>query len=407
MREGKLYFILFLVAGALFAGAAVLFFLENADKNALRQALADAKSKSVDLENQAKKARQDLEDLRGMVGGEANKQLGAALDDAIKQKREEAQTFLNGLFTKYDKIAPKSFNDLLTPYDEYKNYLTKVINTRELAVEQQKRHMEDLNTTKKSAADEVKKKDETVAQLNTQIRDTEAKYEKRVSELTADGERLQKELATAKDQLATLEIAKKRGEDACQSRIATLLLRLEQCMEESRKTRGIEDVDPDGRILQVVGTSQIGWIDIGRKQHLKPGIQFQVFQNIKGGKRQVKGRLEVRRVDESTSEFRIIETLDELNPIIQGDYITSPFYDPKAVPVFVIAGEGLESKDVTEDQLRSKIKSYGASINYKVDLKTSFLIALKGYEKSPLYKDARELGVAVVREREILEYMGF
>jgi NAD-dependent DNA ligase len=76
------------------------------------------------------------------------------------------------------------------------------------------------------------------------------------------------------------------------------------------------------------------------------------------------------------------------------------------VPVFVLAGDGLDSKDVTEETLRAKIKSYGAEIRTDVDLGTSFLIALKNYDKSPLYNKARELGVAVVREREILEYMG-
>ena len=177
-------------------------------------------------------------------------------------------------------------------------------------------------------------------------------------------------------------------------------------MEEQRKTKSIEDIEPDGQILRVASASQVGWINIGRINHLRPGLEFRVFQTVKGGKRQYKGRIEVQQVDENISRVRVVSTDDELNPITEGDYVTSPFYDPKVVPIFVFAGKGLESRDVTEEILRAKIKGYGAEIRDDVDLKTSFLIALKDYEKTPLYKTARELGVAVVREREILEYMG-
>jgi NAD-dependent DNA ligase len=52
------------------------------------------------------------------------------------------------------------------------------------------------------------------------------------------------------------------------------------------------------------------------------------------------------------------------------------------------------------------MKSYGAQIRDKVDINTEFLVATKNFENTPEYKAARELGVTVIRERDLLEFIG-
>ena len=104
--------------------------------------------------------------------------------------------------------------------------------------------------------------------------------------------------------------------------------------------------------------------------------------------------------------MRIVEEPDNLNPIVKGDLVASPFYDPKAQPVFVFAGSELESKEVTRDYVVQKMKAYGAQIRDKVDINTDFLVAMKNFEGTPEYKTARELSVPVIRERDLLEFIG-
>jgi len=406
-REGSVYLWLFISSFVLFVVMVVLFFLENASKNTL-QAAGLSKTKDLNEANQrATKYAEERDALREIVGG-----TGAAAawlgDDHYKQKIKEAADFLNDRFKTFRPGPPKTYENVEVAYADYKDLVSKLLDKLQNAQESHKRSEEDKVEVRSTTRTEVKSKEDLIGQLKSQNSETETRYEKKISDLTRDNERLQKELATVKDEMASAEIRSNREKQYCESAIATLKLRLDQLMEESRKSRGIEDVEPDGQVLQVVSSSQIGWVDIGRRQYLRPRLEFQVFQNVKGGKREHKGKIEIRRVDETTSEFRIVDTVDELNPITKGDYITSPFYDPKAVPVFVFAGEGLESRDITEEALRVKmVKNYGVEIRNEVDLKTSFLIALKDYEKSPHYKTARDLGVPVLRERELLEYLGF
>jgi outer membrane biosynthesis protein TonB len=407
-RESTVYIALITTTGVLLILMVVLLVLENSRKSGVEGQLAKSKEEIVQMKNTSDRYLRDLAEARTLLGGPeaAEAWPGAPF---YKEKLKDAETYLNDVFQKQDNRAPKTLQNLMEALPDYKDIMKKVLETRQILQEKQKRAEEEKKEQAAAHKDETQKKEELIASLKSANSETETKYEKKITELTKEGERLQKELATTKDQMATDQINAAREKSFRDNVIASLQTRLDQLMEEQRKTKTIEDIDPDGKILKVASASQVGWINIGRVNHLRPGLEFRVFQSVKGGKRQYKGMIEIQQVDETISRFRVVNTDDELNPITEGDFITSPFYDPKAVPIFVFAGKGLESKDVTEETLRAKIKAYGAEIRDDVDLKTSFLIALKDYDKSPhdkLYKTARDLGVAVVRERDILGYMG-
>ncbi len=404
-REGSVYFWMFFGTFIVLIVAVVFYFVERADNDATKAALAKQKAETKTAQDLTKAESKKLYDLRFLVGGaeDANRW---PEDDTYKKQLEDLQQFLNDRFKKHDNSAPKSYTTLVSPYADLKQLIDKKDEVALKSKESQARAVESEKASDLANKEDVKKIEEVVAGLKTQITEAETKYEARISEQSKEGERLQKEAATLKDQLATAEITRAREKVFLENTIASLKTRIDQLEEERRKTRTIEDVEPDGQIIQVASASQIGWVDIGRKQFLRPRMEFRVFQNIKGGKRQYKGRIEIRRVDEKISEFRILETFDELNPIVQGDQVTSPFFDPKAIPVFAMAGSGLDSKEITEEVLVAKIKGYGAEIRDKVDLKTNFLIALKDYEKSDLYKEARAHAVPILTEKDILEYLG-
>ena len=121
-----------------------------------------------------------------------------------------------------------------------------------------------------------------------------------------------------------------------------------------------------------------------------------------------KGRVEVRQVDEISAEVRVIEQVDaERNPIVAGDLITSPFYDQKEEPIFVFAGTKLTSQEMTEDFLRAKLSGYGVQVKGNVDINTSYLVALEDYEKTTEFKVAERLGVPILREKELMEFIGY
>jgi NAD-dependent DNA ligase len=50
---------------------------------------------------------------------------------------------------------------------------------------------------------------------------------------------------------------------------------------------------------------------------------------------------------------------------------------------------------------------FGGTISDSVALDTDFVVALKGYEDSAVYDLARDLGVTILREKELLEFIEF
>lgn len=165
-------------------------------------------------------------------------------------------------------------------------------------------------------------------------------------------------------------------------------------------------VDPDGKVLRVSEGEGLAWIDRGRDHKLRRGTVFEVFQYGKGGQKLRKGRIEVASVDENFSQVRVLETVDELNPISEGDQISSPFYDQSEVPSFVIAGDELQSSRYSIEEVTRRIDTFGGKVQGKVTIHTSFVVAIEGYEDSEAYNEARKLGITVIRERELYQFIG-
>ena len=116
--------------------------------------------------------------------------------------------------------------------------------------------------------------------------------------------------------------------------------------------------------------------------------------------------MEVQRVNKDHSEVRILEQISELNPITSGDMIASPFYNPERSPVFVIAGSQLTTPGISLDYLRTKIEAFGGVSETAVDLNTDFLVLTENYKSSPEYRTGRDLGVTMIRERDLLQFIG-
>ena len=111
------------------------------------------------------------------------------------------------------------------------------------------------------------------------------------------------------------------------------------------------------------------------------------------------------RVESDFAEVKIIETTDRFNPIAAGDQIASPFYSTDDHPVFVFAGEKPLNRRLSQEEIVRKIESFGGTVEDAVRLETDFVIAIDGYEESEEYKEARKLGITILREQELLDFV--
>ncbi|MGB1072393.1 MAG: BRCT domain-containing protein, partial [Planctomycetota bacterium] len=183
--------------------------------------------------------------------------------------------------------------------------------------------------------------------------------------------------------------------------------RIEELKREIVREETFAMVKPDGEILNVSEELGKAWISLGTKNKLRRGLVFDVFAYQKGGKRISKGRVEVLKVEDDFSEVAVLENLDRFNPISAGDQITSPFFDQDDVPHFVFAGEAATNGKYSVEEMVRKIELFGGVVSTSVALDTDFVVAVKGYEETEEYGLARDLGVTILRERELLDFIDF
>jgi NAD-dependent DNA ligase len=194
------------------------------------------------------------------------------------------------------------------------------------------------------------------------------------------------------------------AEARLQSKISKFEERIRQMTEKDR--RSLKDTDADGEIVYADQGLGMGWIDLGRDDRLRRGLTFEVFQYIKGGKRKTKGFIEVKRIDDETSQVSILSQTDPTDPIVKGDYVASPFFDKKKDMVFVFIGERLTNDRYDRVQLERRIHEFGGRVDEAISIDTDFAIAIKNAEQDDAFAKAVQFGVILMRESELLDFIG-
>lgn len=225
-------------------------------------------------------------------------------------------------------------------------------------------------------------KDDEIARLRTDIDDLTEEHQSKLSDLEKQ-----------------LWIAKNREGRAKQ--------RIEHLEREIIKETKFEQAKPDGQVIEVAEDLGYAWINIGRRDRLRAGLSFVVFNYIKGGKKLNKGKVEVMNVDEDIAKVRILQTSDSFNPISEGDHIISPFYRKDDAPIFVFAGDKLSSERLSIEEVSRRIAAYGGSVADQVETNTTFVVALDGYKGSKAYDQARQFQVTIMSEKDLMEFIGY
>jgi NAD-dependent DNA ligase len=197
--------------------------------------------------------------------------------------------------------------------------------------------------------------------------------------------------------------AKEYGKElgALAKRVEELKSRL-KLLRRRTEAAGVE-AEVDGKVISSSPALKLAVIDIGRKDLLVVGTTFKVFA-LRKGKRVPKGTVKVIKVMQTMSQAKVESLVHPRDPIEVGDILTSPQFDRTRVRTFAIAGYlvGRFSKD----ELRSILKEYGGTVVDRVDLNTTYVVVGRGYRKSENFKKAVQLGVRIIRERELYDILG-
>ena len=274
----------------------------------------------------------------------------------------------------------------------------------------------DAITEQELAKNDLLKAQEGFAEVKINMeKDNQALSEEK-SRLEKELERVKSETATAikqlNDALDALRVAKDDERKKFEMEIAahySKISELEQRIKilTPKPPLTLMSCEPDGEIILADNKLGHAYIDLMRRDGLRVGMIFDVFRYIKGGRTKTKGKIEVKVVnDDKPSQAAIIECLEpEDDPIVKGDHIISPLFDKKKVRVFVFAGD-LVNPLYTKYEMTKKIQEMGAKVAPEVTVETDFLVVGKGAEDTEQYSRAIQLGVIIMREEELLRYIG-
>ncbi len=121
----------------------------------------------------------------------------------------------------------------------------------------------------------------------------------------------------------------------------------------------------DGQIVKVFSESQLVFVDLGRTHGLRPSQSFSVYDrsvtNFEKGKQ--KASIEITRVMDNQSEARITFE-NATDPILPGDWVLTPTWDPGQKVRFAMAGVfDLDGDGVSDlEQLKSMVERNGGEV---------------------------------------------
>ncbi len=276
----------------------------------------------------------------------------------------------------------------------------------------------------------VKERDELVRQKDAEI----AKWQQSYRTEQVEKEQIRDELARLTKELT--------------ERISRLNEIVDYQRQQLEELQNLSFDVPDGKITTVDNTNGTVWLNLGRKDGLRAQVTFSVYgktnKGIARGPEDVKAKIEVVEVNDTSSVARIIEE-ERDRPVGIGDVIFSPAWSAGLKEYFAFVGDSDLNGDGEMDAkdrkiLKDLLSNAGSEIEVeispdgvrepaegKLSVQTKWLVvgdvgnlagAANDLEKQSkiqavqaqhklLTQEAREHGIRIVSLKDFLTYMGW
>jgi DNA ligase (NAD+) len=293
------------------------------------------------------------------------------------------------------------------------------LNTQITTREEHIRKVQDADTTNRNDVDRLVTQNEQTLKANTDLQAKElATYLEEMKEMPTARHELEKEeehqFAAERDsddrrrQLRedvekmsqTIEGRKKEGRHQnsdLDGRIAELESRVRQLTQQQDLAN--RDFRSAGQIIASQAADGFVVINRGHHQNLRSGTKFVVF-NKRGGRTIQKGIIQVLQVDQEIATARVLSEYDANDPLIVGDHLHNPIYDPDKVLHFAIRGD---FNSFSVDELKRFISDAGDVIDPDLTIRTDYLVA--GGNAQSALEQATRLGVSILSEDQLLEFV--
>jgi len=261
----------------------------------------------------------------------------------------------------------------------------------------------------------IQKKDETLKALKDEYEQLSSRYSEQLDNIKEQQRRAEDERDKDVQLKGSLEekLAQKKSEyESIISQKKNEILKIQAekygrtaySEVNKQKTFQPEEEKEDGTVIYTDPLSQSVYIDLGKESNVIPGLKFDVYRNAKQGNKKFIGRIEVQKIQDKISTATIIEIVDPLDPIVDGDLLSNPMYR-KDKPVYVAFAGSLHN--VTNEEATKFIEKIGAKVEKRVNAKTNYVIVGYQVEDNLNYRDAAKFGIPLMTEQVLFQYIGY
>jgi hypothetical protein len=249
-------------------------------------------------------------------------------------------------------------------------------------------------------------------QLNQQLADERQRADnqssqdaQRFDELVSAQQAADAAARDAQQALAEFEVSARREKGALEAQIKALAVRREGAAPEGL----------DGSILSVGSTGAVAYVDLGARHGLRRGTRFEVLRTGKSGELTAKGTVEVRDVEDDMSLVGLVGEPDAFDPILPGDRLRNPHFEPNHVLHFFLLGDF--PLTLAKEQATVRLRELGAEVDDTLGTTTDVVVLgekslAEGEFAQELtdtdeYKLADKLGMRIIRVAELADFLRY
>lgn len=255
--------------------------------------------------------------------------------------------------------------------------------------------------------DTIRDKDATIARLQEEknaVETAKAQMEQAKNQEISDAE---DRARGAEEALAQAEAAHRTAVQEMSAQISGL----ENSVQRLKVRQGAREqpIGPDGEVLSVTADMGLAFINRGKSDHLLPGTTFDVYTLGKGAQKVAKGSIVILDVEENRARARILDLADPSRPIVQGDLIESLTYNPGEQLHFHFLGR---TRKYGKSDAMARVRQLGQAVDATVGIDTDYLVlgepeGDEDLRETEAYKRAQELGVRVITEAQLSQFLNY
>jgi len=280
----------------------------------------------------------------------------------------------------------------------------------------------DIRTTAKPEI--LKDKEQYKARLQTmikemddKIREVDTTFATRKAALTAQAEQLRTSIE--EEQAAFRDFERRET-----GKIRKIRHDLEQMKQKEVIQHRVNVAH--GKILRPDVNQKSGFINLGSRERVTAGLRFKVARLGREGKFEWKADIEVKKVWLDTSEVAILRAYEGAGPVIDGDLIVNPFFNPKRPVIVAFAGHvgdrtfNIRSPENNPKPLRlsakeaaNRIREMGSEARMTVGLDADFVLFTEvnaspetSREAFPDYRRAIQLEIPIADAADYYDFLG-